>query len=179
VTVGETARLRLRQLAGDDAPFILELLNDTDFLANVGDRGVHNLDDARRYIAGGPLASYQQHGFGLYLVELKVPALAIGLCGLLRREVHPDVEIGFAFLPHFRRQGYALEAAEWTVRLAARMPGLTRLVALTAPDNSASIRILERLGLRFESMVSFTELGGQSRLFALDISPAAGERPSP
>lgn len=163
-TVTETARLRLRELEAADAPFILELLTDSDFRANVGDRGVHDLESARRYIAESAGASYRTHGFGLWLIECTAEARPIGLCGLLRRDSHPDTELGFALLPHARRQGYALEAAAATLQLARKRFGLERLVAITAPANTASIRLLERLAFRFERMVRFTG-DGESRLF--------------
>jgi RimJ/RimL family protein N-acetyltransferase len=169
VTVTETARLRLRHLAGADAPFVLELLTDPDFLLNIGDRGVHDLEQARRYIATGPGDSYRRHGFGLWLAELKATAEPIGMCGLLRRDSHPDVEIGFALLPAFRHQGYALEAAQATLQYATHSLQLSRVVGLTAPDNRASMRILRSLGLKFERMVRFTE-EGESRLFVYDGS---------
>lgn len=168
MTVTETARLRLRRLSSADAAFVLELHSDPDFLANIGDRGVHSLEDAQRYIADGPAMSYERLGFGLYLVELKDTRAALGLCGLLRRDSHPDVEIGFAFLPRARRRGYALEAAAATLQLAVHALGLTRIVAITALDNAGSIRILERLGLRFERMVHFTPDGRESRLFVFE-----------
>jgi ribosomal-protein-alanine N-acetyltransferase len=172
LTVTETARLRLRRLSSADAAFILELLNDPDFLANVGDRGVHSLQDAQRYIAEGPVLSYERFGFGLYLVELKDTRVALGLCGLLRRDSHADVEIGFALLPQARRCGYAFEAAAATLQLGVHALGLTRIVAITAPDNAHSIRILERLGLRFAGMVHFTPDGSESRLFVYERAAA-------
>lgn len=172
MSVLDTARLRLRCLENGDAAFIVELLTDPDFLRNVGDRGVHNEEDARRYIASGPVASYARYGFGLYLVELREPAVAIGMCGLLRRDTHPDVEIGFALLPRFRGRGYALEAARATLRLGVETLGLPRVVAITAPDNTASIDILEALGLRFERLVRFTDDASESRLFVFQPAHA-------
>ncbi len=172
LSVTETGRLRLRHLSRVDAAFILELLTDPDFLANIGDRGVHSFEDAQRYIAEGPALSYERFGFGLYLVELKDTRAALGLCGLLRRDSHPDVEIGFAFLPQARRRGYALEAAAATLQLGVHALGLTRIVALTGPDNAASIRILEHLGLSFERMVHFTPDGRESRLFVYERTAA-------
>lgn len=168
MSVIETARLRLRKMGGDDACFILEVLTDPDFIANVGDRGVHDLPAARRYIADGPGGSYVRYGFGLYLVELLADGTPLGICGLLRRDSHPDVEIGFAFVPRARGCGYALEAARATLTFAQQTLGLTRIVALTAPDNRPSIRILESIGLRFERMVRFTPDGGERRLFVLE-----------
>lgn len=165
--IAETPRLRLRLLSPQDSGFILELLTDPDFRANVGDRGVYDLPSAARYIEQGPGASYAQFGFCMYAVEHKDSARALGLCGLLRRDSHPDVEIGFAMLPIGRGQGYASEAAAAALKLGIEHFGLKRIVAITAPDNRASIRLLERLGFRFERMVHYTA-DGESRLFILD-----------
>src|SRR6267142_3096826 len=101
----ETDRLTLRRITTDDAPFILELLNDAAFVRFIGDKGVRNLEDARQYIVKGPLASYEQFGFGIYMVELKTTRQQIGMCGLVKREALEDVDIGFAFLPDFRSKG--------------------------------------------------------------------------
>lgn len=179
MTVCESVRLRLRKLAGADAPFMLELLNDPAFLANAGDRGVRTLADARRYIETGPVASYAQFGFGPWLAELRSNAEPVGICGLLRRDSHPDVEIGFALLARFRRQGYAMEAARATLALATGAFGLERIVALAAPGNSGSIRILEALGLRFERVARFAGQAAQSRLYVLDRARAATDNASP
>ena len=174
-TVIETKRLLLRTLSEADAPFVLALLNDPDFLAQVGDRGAHDLESARRYVHEGPGASYARYGFGLNLMQLKRSSAAIGLCGLLRRDSHPDVEIGFALLPEARGQGLALEAAAATVSWGLSTLALKRIVALTAPENTGSIRILERIGLRFERMVQYSADGRDSRLFVLE-SRAPGAR---
>ena len=162
----ETARLRLREIKREDAPFILEVLTDPNFVTNVGDRGVHDLAAARRYISESMLPSYRSHGFGLYLVELRANASPLGICGLLRRDSHPDIEIGFAFLPRARGQGYALEAGRATLEFA-RSLALTRIVALTAPHNQRSIRVLERLGFRAERMLRFAPQGPDWLLLAL------------
>lgn len=174
--VAETPRLRLRQLLASDASFIIELLNDPDFIRNVGDRGVHTAADAQRYIESGPTASYARHGFGLYVIELRDTAAAAGLCGLLRRDTHPDVEIGFALLPRYRGKGYTLEAARAALRIGVETLQLTRIIAITAPDNVPSMRILETLGLKFAGLVHFAEDGRESRLYVLDS--AAHEAPA-
>src|ERR1051326_2497227 len=111
VIVHETARLKLRELGADDAAFILELVNEPGWLRFVGDRNVHSLDDARGYIARGPAASYEKHGFGLWAVELAASGEPLGMCGLVRRATLEDVDLGFAFLSRHWGQGYAREAA--------------------------------------------------------------------
>jgi RimJ/RimL family protein N-acetyltransferase len=148
----QTARLALRRLEPGDAPFIERLLNDPAFLANIGDRGVRNEDDARGYIENGPHAMYQRYGFGLWHVARCSDGASIGLCGLLKRDSLPDVDLGYAFLPEFRGQGFALEAAQATLRAAAGKFGLRRVIAVVSPGNAASIHVLEKLGMRFERM---------------------------
>jgi [ribosomal protein S5]-alanine N-acetyltransferase len=167
----ETPRLRLRDLDDGDAGFILRLLNERGFLRFIGDRGVRNLDDARRYIASGPRASYERHGFGLWLVERKQDGVALGICGLLKRDVLEDVDIGFAFLEEFAGQGYACEAARQTVETARSQFGLDRLVAITHPDNRRSLRLLDRLDFRFERKVALP--GEDEELYLLGRDAAA------
>ena len=145
----ETRRLSLRRQKAGDAPFILRLLNDADFLRHIGDRGVRTVEEAEAYIRDGAVASYEAHGFGLYLVEAKDGGEKVGVCGLLRRDFLEDVDLGFAFLPEHRRRGYAREAAEATILFAHEEFGLERLAAIVSPENTASIRLLE--GLRFGS----------------------------
>src|SRR5512135_1445325 len=146
----ETTRLRLRPLVERDSAFILELVNDPAWLRYIGDRGVRTLADANRYIVDGPQRSYALHGFGLMLVERREDGTPIGLCGLIRRESLPDVDLGFALAPVARGHGYAVEAARATLEQARSVHRLTRIVAITTPDNAASQSVLERLGFRFE-----------------------------
>jgi RimJ/RimL family protein N-acetyltransferase len=160
-----TQRLTLRKLSYDDAEFILRLLNDPDFIRFIGDKGVRNLEDARGYLRTGPLASYERFGFGLYRVDLRETGEAIGMCGLLKREVLADVDIGFAFLPEHRAKGYAFEAASAVVSHAYRDFGLTRLAGVTKPDNVGSMRVLEKLGMRPVGTVRISQDGPEDNLF--------------
>jgi len=158
--------LVLRRLTTDDAEFILELLNEPSFLQYIGDKGVRTIDDARKYLLTGPMDSYDRHGFGLYLTALKESGVPIGMCGLLKRETLDDVDIGFAFLPKHWLKGYAFESASAVMDYSRDTLGLERIVAVTAPDNTGSIRVLEKLGMRFEKMVRLAEDGPESKLFA-------------
>lgn len=161
----ETDRLRLRHLSPDDAGFILELVNEPAWLRFIGDRGIRTLDDAQNYIRNGPMESYSRFGFGLYLVGLKADGSPLGICGLIKRETLPDVDLGFAFLPNFWGQGYATEAASAALVFAQNTLGLKRIVAITHPDNDRSVRVLEKLGLRFERMIQLSADGPELKLF--------------
>ena len=161
-----TDRLHLRLLREDDAAFILRLLNDPTWLRHIGDRGVHTLDDAHRYITHGPVARITGAGVGLFLIERRSDGAAMGLCGLLKREGLDDVDIGFALLPEFSGHGYALEAARATLEHAFGMQNLPRVLAITSQDNTASMRLLEKLGFRYERDVVLPRDTTPLRLFA-------------
>jgi ribosomal-protein-alanine N-acetyltransferase len=152
----ETDRLILRRLGPRDAGFILELVNDPDWLRYIGDKGVRNLDDARAYIENGPMAMYAQVGFGLWRVERRDDGNPIGICGLIKRETLDDIDIGFAYLPRFRGFGYAREAARATLDHGANVVGLRRIIAITSQDNAASGRLLEAIGLKFERLLDLS-----------------------
>ena len=164
----ETDRLILRQLSTDDAAFILELVNEPSFIQNIGDRGVRTLEDARSYILRVAISSYEKNGFGLYLVELKDSEESIGMCGLIKRDGLEDVDIGYAFLPRFWLRGYAVEAAAAVKNYARDVLGLRRLVAITDPANQGSIRVLEKIGLKYEKMVRLSTDDIELKLFAVD-----------
>jgi RimJ/RimL family protein N-acetyltransferase len=169
LSVIETERLNLREVDEGDAAFILELLNDPDFVRNVADRGVRTLEDARRYVSEKLVEGYRRNGFGFWLVEPKESKAPAGICGLVKRDGLPDVDVGYAFLPPFRSKGYAYESAAAVLAYARDVVGLKRLLAITDPDNAASIRVLEKLGMRFERMVSLSPGEPEVRLFSADL----------
>lgn len=166
-------------MSPDDAEFIVELLNDSSFLRFIGDKGVRTIEDARRYILTGPMDSYERHGFGLWLVELKSSKTPIGMCGLLKRDILSDVDIGFAFLPPYRSKGYAFESAAAVMDYGRNVLGLRRIVAITDEENTGSIRVLEKIGMTFERMIRLSEDDAEIRLLASDVSGMFAPRPSP
>jgi RimJ/RimL family protein N-acetyltransferase len=168
MNVLETERLNLRRLSIDDAGFILQLLNEPSFIRNIGDKGVRDVADARQYVLNGPVASYRRYGFGLYAVELKESGQPIGICGLVKREALADVDIGFAFLPDYWSKGYAVESAAAVKAYGLEALGLKRLVAITNPENEGSMRVLEKIGLKYQRQVQLSEDGPWIRLYASD-----------
>lgn len=173
----ETERLILRRQTLEDAPFIMQLVNDPDWLRFIGDRGVRTVEDARRYIENGAMEIYRRYGFCFYLTELKRSGEPIGICGLTKRDSLEDVDIGYAFLPKFRGQGYASEAASAVLDYGQKVLGLKRIVAITSKDNVVSSRLLEKIGLRFERLLALPPDGEEVRLFAtnhVDCEEASG-----
>lgn len=149
-----TGRLRLRRITLDDADLMFAVWNDPAFIRNVGDRGVRTEEQARKEIEAGALQLYAEHGYGPYAIELRASGERIGICGLFRRESLDDPDIGFALLPDYCRQGYGEEAALAVVEHARDDLALRTLTAIVSPDNAASIRLIEKLGLRFCRMIT-------------------------
>ena len=165
VEVLRTERLVLRHLTEDDAPFILELLNEPGFIDNIGDRGVRDLDGARRYISEGPGASYQEHGYGLWLAALRGTGEPIGICGLVKRDGLEDADVGYAFLQRAWGKGYAQESAAAVLGYARDAIGLPRVVAITQPSNAGSIAVLQKIGMKAAGRIRLPGHTGESAYF--------------
>jgi RimJ/RimL family protein N-acetyltransferase len=147
----QTERLLLREFCDADAPFIVRLLNEPSFIENIADRGVRTETQARAYLQAGPMASYVQHGFGLWAVQDAQTGTLMGMCGLIKRANLPEVDLGYALLPEFAGHGFAFEACQASMQ-AARDFGLPRLLAIVNPDNGRSRQLLARLGFAFSHL---------------------------
>jgi RimJ/RimL family protein N-acetyltransferase len=165
----KTERLILRELIEDDAGFILELFNTDDWKKNIGDRNINLIEEARDYIVNGPIKSYAEHGFGLSLVALKPQFVPIGICGLLKRDSLEDPDIGFALLPEYYRQGFGYEIASATLKHASEEWAIPKVSAITIPENTASIRLLEKLNLKFQKKIQLKGESVELLLFRTNI----------
>jgi [ribosomal protein S5]-alanine N-acetyltransferase len=161
----ETERLILREIdSAVDAEFIFELLNSPKFLKFIGDRGVRSVEDARSFIENRYRASYCEHGYGLYVVESKEGHFSIGMCGFVKRDTLPGPDLGFAFLPEFESKGYGYESAAAVMRYGSEKFGFTQVLAITSQDNDVSVKLLEKLGFRFDQIFTTPE-GEDLKLF--------------
>jgi RimJ/RimL family protein N-acetyltransferase len=171
--VVETPRLVVREFTPGDAEFILRLLNEPSFVANIGDRGVRTVEDAVAYLTGGPIKSYETNGHGLSLVALKETGEPMGMCGLIRREQFADVDVGYAFVPEFWRQGFAAESVLAVMQHGRRTLGVGRIIALVSPHNTASARLLEKLGFTLDEPVALQPSGTEVLVYASEPDPSA------
>lgn len=132
-----------------DADFIINLVNSQGWLIFIGDRNIHNTDQAINYLENGPLKSYKENGYGLCIVETKEAQISIGLCGLIKRDylIHPD--IGFAYLPEFMGFGYACEMAKAIVEYSNSILSINTIKAIVMEQNQRSIHLLEKIGMNF------------------------------
>jgi [ribosomal protein S5]-alanine N-acetyltransferase len=163
-----TERLLVRELSVSDASFILELVNSPSWLKFIGDRGVKNLDDAKSYLKKGPLKSYDDHGFGLYWVGLRESNTPIGMCGVIKRADFESPDIGFAFLPEYEGKGYGFESANAILDYCKTEFHLKRILGITLEANTASVRLLEKLGLTFEKKFIYESTKEELMLYALN-----------
>lgn len=162
----ETDRLVIRRLTLADTSFVIELVNSPGWLRFIGDRNIHTAEQAKSYLENGPLKSYEQNGFGLYLVELKSDKTPVGMCGLIKRDTLPEPDIGFAFFPECMGKGFAFEAASAIMTLATDTLKLPTVLAITLPDNDRSRRLLEKIGLKFSKLVSSPNTNEELMLYS-------------
>lgn len=144
----ETERLIIRPVEFTDEHFILELLNEPQFINNIGDKNVRSLADARDYMEKGPLTCQQQNGFSLMTVKLKTGEL-IGLCGLLKRDELQYPDLGYAYLAKYFRRGYGYEAAAGVLK---HFHHIRPMLAITSEENFASKQLLQKLGFVEQSL---------------------------
>ena len=148
----QTERLMLRQFEQTDAKFIVELVNTPGWIEFIGDRNIKTEEAAVAYLQNGPMKSYKENGFGLWMVETKEET-SIGMCGILKRDSLEFPDIGFAFLPGFMGRGYAFEIANATIHYAKDKLNLKTILAITVPTNKKSITLLEKIGLQFSKTI--------------------------
>ena len=172
-TILETERLSLREFDINDAHFILELVNTPDWLKFIGDKGVKSIESAKNYLRNGPIKSYKEHGYGLWLVQLKDSGTPIGMCGLVNRATLDNIDIGFAMLPEYSGAGYGFEIANATLTYAKNSLGIPKVVAITDPGNIASIKLLHKIGLHFEKTL---KLSGNNEVLLFSPSDNTKDR---
>jgi RimJ/RimL family protein N-acetyltransferase len=168
ISVIDTPRLSLREISTADDEFIFILMNEPAYIQYIGDRGIRTLENSRSYILEKFIASYAKFGYGLYLVELKGKQIPVGICGFVRRDMleHPD--IGFAFLREYWSRGLAYEAASAMLEYGRGPLGLKVVLGITPPGNQASIRLLKKLGLRYQRTIRVPPVDRDSMLFSTE-----------
>jgi Acetyltransferases, including N-acetylases of ribosomal proteins len=149
----ETERLKLHAVTKADAPHQLAIMNTPKWLKNIGDRKVYTVEEAEKYIAKKITPQFNRLGFGNYKVIRKSDGKFLGNCGLYDRPELEGVDIGFAFLPHYEKKGYAFESAQKLKEEAFSTFGIKTISAITIPSNLSSQKLLEKLGLSFVKMI--------------------------
>lgn len=159
----ETERLKLRPLNSQDSEFILKLVNTQGWLKYIGDRNIVTIEDADRYIQNiidNPSCYY-------HVFENKNTGDKMGIVTFIYRDTQEFPDIGFAMLPEFENHGFATEACQHYLSLIENNLGLKKIIALVLPENKKSIRLIEKMGLRYEQ--STTENNQTLQVFSKNI----------
>jgi len=151
----ETDRLFLREYVEDDAEAFFKLNSDPEVLRFVPDKALLNVEQARQLLVDHPIADYRKHGFGRGACILKSTGKQIGFAGLKYLEELDEVDVAYRLMPAHWGQGLATEAALASVRYGFTDLGLNQIIGLVMPENIASVRVLEKTGLRYAEPVTF------------------------
>ena len=151
----ETDRLFLREYVEDDAEAFFRLNRDLEVLRFVPDKRLLNVEQARQILVDHPIVEYRKYGFGRGACILKSTGEQIGFAGLKYLEELGEVDVAFRLMPNHWGQGLATEAALASVRFGFADLGLKRIIGLVMPENIASVRVLEKTGLRYAETVTF------------------------
>lgn len=149
----QTDRLRLREAVPSDARFFYRLLRQPEWIRFIGDRGIHRVEDGRRYVEHRLMGHYAQHGYGLWVVCPHGRQGGIGICGLVKRDTFDAPDIGFAFLNAHVGKGYAVESAAAVLNYSTNALKLPKILAIANQDNERSVGVLRRIGMREEGTV--------------------------
>ena len=174
--IAQTPRLILRRLTLADADALLAVFGDAEVM-RYGD-GVRSLAWVLGWLADC-LARYDQGQPAPWaIVERGGDDRAIGYCGLFTYgdvNGRPEVELGYRLARAYWGRGYATEAARAVLDYAFRVLGLARLIALIDPDNVASIRVAEKLGMTHEADALLPGYTHPDRVYAIALGPGIGD----
>ena len=154
----ETERLIIRPITKNDGAFVLELLNTEGWITHVGDRAVHTVDAAVKYIEDRMLPQYKKYGYGNFVIEDKLTAEKLGTVGLYRREGMEGVDLGFATLPKNYCKGYTYEGAAKLLKHALETLKLPLIQAITTEENIASQKLIDKLGFTFVELKEISSM---------------------
>lgn len=156
-----TERVTLNELSLDDVDFIIELVNTPGWIKFIGDRNIHSQGEAKVYvqkIIENPNITY-------WVVKLKGENTCIGIITFIKRDYLDDYDIGFAFLPKYSKRGFAYEATIPVLNDAVNNYDHRRILATTLQENVDSIKLLERLGFRYDRQIE----NGQHSLLVYSV----------
>ncbi|HEV7890221.1 MAG TPA: GNAT family N-acetyltransferase [Pyrinomonadaceae bacterium] len=142
----ETERLTLREWAADDADALFAMASDAEVMRYVGD-GKPWVDIARaREWLGWMRDCYRQHGYGRWCVVEKDGRRVVGSCGFWPMAETNEVDFGYLLARDRWGRGYASEVGRAVLRHGFVRLGFAEVVARVEPSNTASRRVLEKLG---------------------------------
>jgi [ribosomal protein S5]-alanine N-acetyltransferase len=151
----ETDRLCLWEFVEEDAQAFFELNSNPDVVRFTGDGPLTSVEEARKGLRERPINDYRTHGFGRWAVVHKQSDKIIGFAGLKYLDDLQEVDLGYRLLPEYWGQGLTTEASIACVQYGLTTLKLPRILGLVDPANVASVRVLEKSGLTFDTMIEY------------------------
>lgn len=151
----ETDRLVLREFTVADAEAFFLLNSDPEVIRYTGDPGVRDVAEARTVLLERPIADYQKHGYGRWACIDKATGELIGFAGLKYLDELQDVDLGYRLRAAWWGRGLATEASRAVVDYGFQTLGLPHVLGLVDPENPRSVRVLDKLGFRYEGMIDY------------------------
>jgi len=152
-TILKTARLLLREFEIDDAESFYELNLNPNVIKYTGNSAFKDTSEAKAFLEN--YSYYQRNGFGRWAVINKPTQQFIGWCGLKYDRELGETDIGFRFFEHFWNQGFATESAKACIDYGFKELNLKIIIGRAMKENSASIKVLEKIGLQYEKDFDF------------------------
>lgn len=154
----ETQRLLLRKLNPDDALFFFELNSNPNVIKYTGDKAFESIAEAEEFLKN--YNDYQKNGYGRWAVIDKSNGEFLGWCGLKYDDNSKETDIGFRFFEKHWNNGFATESAKACLEYGFQTLLLKSIIGRAMAENTASIKVLEKLGLVFEKEFDFENQKG-------------------
>jgi ribosomal-protein-alanine N-acetyltransferase len=152
-TIVETERLLLREFVEDDAEAFFSFNGDPEVMRHTGQSPSTSVSQVRREIRDYP--DYRKHGFGRWAVVYKPDQVIVGFNGLKYLDDLREVDLGYRFRVDYWGKGIATESSRAVLSYGFEELGLKRIIGLVLPANTASVRVLKKVGMRFDGMVDY------------------------
>lgn len=149
----ETERLILRELNTSDAENFYKLNSNPNVIKYTGDSAFKNVSEAKKFLEN--YQNYKLNGYGRWSVVNKKTNSFIGWCGLKFGEIEKETDIGFRFFQKEWNKGYATESAKACLKYGFEKLNLKRIVGRAMKENISSIKVLEKIGLEYDSDTNF------------------------
>jgi len=157
-TILETDRLLLREFEVCDAKNFYELNLNPNVIKYTGNKAFKDINEAKYFLEN--YSDYQRNGFGRWAVINKANQVFLGWCGLKYDEKLNETDIGFRFFEHFWNLGFATESAKACIDYGFAKLNLKTIIGRAMKENSASVKVLEKIGLQYVRDFDFNDQKG-------------------
>lgn len=160
----------LREFKPEDAREIFELNKDTEVIKYTGDPAFESVEEAEKFLRA--YDQYKKYKMGRWAVIEKDSGCFLGWCGLRYDPEAKEANLGFRLFQKFWNQGFATEAARASLKYGFEKLGLKYIIGRSVEDNKASVKVLEKLGMRF--LTSFDFEGSPGVIYKILVEEYAG-----